>query len=86
MNSRGILVIGAGRSTYHLHKYLAKYSERNQISITIADLNLKAAQDMCFSAHSAAIKVDINQKEQLDALLENQGLVVSMLPAHLLLV
>jgi len=82
-NRDGILVIGAGRSTYHLHKYLSAYAEKHDFTLTVADIDIRAAESMCFGQNSVAVQLDISQEEQLHKLLRSQKVVVSMLPAHL---
>ncbi|MFT4522946.1 MAG: saccharopine dehydrogenase-like NADP-dependent oxidoreductase [Bacteroidia bacterium] len=78
-----ILVIGAGRSTTYLLHYLAEKSEGYNWQITVADLDLKLAQNKCTNLRMVALKIDIQDDEILNQLVIKHDLIISMLPAHL---
>ena len=79
-----ILVIGAGRSTYSLLKYLKEHSEAENWKITIADFNLDWAIEKAEDhPNAAAVKLDVNNKNERQSLISEADLVISMLPAHM---
>lgn len=81
---KNILVIGAGRSTYSLIKYLKENAAVNDWQITVADYDEKLAREKAGDhAHTRAIFLDINQAESRKKAIENSDLVISMLPAHM---
>ncbi|MCB9246448.1 MAG: saccharopine dehydrogenase NADP-binding domain-containing protein [Flavobacteriales bacterium] len=82
-----ILVIGAGRSTLHLHEYLAKHLS-SEWAITIADRDLSLAESMVFAPGVNAIALDVQNYDELARILPGNKLVISMLPAdlHLLVI
>ena len=78
-----IIVIGAGRSTESLLKYLGENAERKNWHITIADKNKQLADSKAFNDRMTGIELDISGHEKLKKAIEGNSLVVSMLPAHL---
>lgn len=81
---KNILVIGAGRSTYSLIKYLREQSATNNWKITIADFDLSLAQSRAEDhANTAALQLDVNDAEQRRSAVQQSDLVISMLPAHM---
>lgn len=80
---RKILVIGAGRSSSSLIKYLLDKSTEESLHITIADVNLESAKSKINNHENAtAISLDIfNVEERKKAIMES-SIVISMLPAR----
>jgi saccharopine dehydrogenase-like NADP-dependent oxidoreductase len=78
-----LLVIGAGRSSYYLHKYLGERAKMNHWKVTVADRDFDAAKSMCFTAEQEPVQLDIRDVESLVKSIHGKKLVVSMLPAHL---
>lgn len=79
-----ILVIGAGKSTAALLKYLSEKSNQENFNITIADKSIGMAQR--FEAefkNTIALELDIFNKEERQKAIKNATIVVSMLPASL---
>jgi len=79
-----ILIIGAGRSSTTLIKYLIENSQEFNWSITVADISLKLAQQKAGdNANGKAIQFDITNQEQRTREIDHADIVISMLPAHL---
>ena len=79
-----ILLIGAGRSTYSLVKYLQDHSAEYDWDLTIADQNREWAVERAGShERSFAISLDIHNEPDLENQIERHDLVISMLPAHM---
>lgn len=81
---KNILIIGAGKSSSSLVKYLIEKSEEEKLHITIGDINTKNAEKLVKNhTNSSVIELDIfneqNRKEQI----EKTDLVISMLPARM---
>ncbi|GER60364.1 saccharopine dehydrogenase family protein [Patiriisocius marinus] len=80
---RNILIIGAGRSATSLIKYLLDKSEKEDLFLTIGDLNIQNAQKFT-SGHpnGRGILLDVFNESQRKEAVENSDLVISMLPAR----
>ncbi len=80
---RKILVIGSGKSTSYLIKYLLDKSTSENLHITIGDINLDNAKKLIGNHENAtAITLDIfNENSRVEAV-RNADIVVSMLPAR----
>ncbi|MBQ0117479.1 MAG: saccharopine dehydrogenase NADP-binding domain-containing protein [Flavobacterium sp.] len=84
---RHILIIGAGRSSSSLIKYLLDHAEKDDFTITVADLSLEAAQKR--TAHhprATPLAFDINNDQQRLGEIEKATVVISMLPAAMHLI
>ena len=81
---RNILIIGAGRSSSSLIKYLLDKSSQENLHITIGDVSLESAQSKV-NNHSnvAAIQLDVFNAEERSNAIQKADIVISMLPAHL---
>ena len=81
---KNILLLGAGRSTPSLIKYLQTHAEAEDWHLTIADQNYDwAAEKAGPHARSRALELDIRDAEARTAAIDEAQLVVSMLPAHM---
>ncbi|SNR17290.1 saccharopine dehydrogenase family protein [Tenacibaculum jejuense] len=81
---RKILIIGAGRSSSSLIKYLLDKSNSENLQITIGDISIENAQQKINNhPNGKAIILDVFNKEQRVAAIKNSDIVISMLPAHL---
>ena len=81
---RNILIIGAGRSATSLIKYLLDKSETEELFLTIGDLSIQAAQKFTEGhPNGRAILLDIHNEAQRREAVENNDLVISMLPPRL---
>lgn len=81
---RKVLLIGSGKSTSYLLKYLLDKSTTENIFITVGDLNIDIAKKLINNHQNAeTILLDIfNEKDRKNAI-KNTDIVVSMLPASL---
>jgi len=81
---RHILIIGAGRSATSLIEYLLDKATSENLFITIGDLSEESAQKLT-KGHSNAkgIQFDVFNAAQRTEIIQQQDLVISMLPAHL---
>ncbi|WP_242084100.1 saccharopine dehydrogenase family protein [Aestuariivivens sediminis] len=81
---RKILVIGSGKSTSFLLKYLMDKSIEENIFITVGDLNIENAQKVINNhPNTKAIALDILDNLSRSKAIKNADIVVSMLPARL---
>jgi saccharopine dehydrogenase-like NADP-dependent oxidoreductase len=79
-----ILIIGAGLSTSSLVKYLLEQCVLKNWSLTLADRDIKAAEDKIKSHEKgSAVCLDISNEAERRNLIDSHDLVVSMLPAFL---
>lgn len=78
-----ILVLGAGRSSSSLIKYLLDLSGALDCEVTVGDISLRAAQEKV-SGHvrGHAIKFDINDTEASLSAIARADIVISLLPAN----
>ena len=80
---RNILIIGSGKSTSYLIKYLLDKSETEQLHITIGDLDIEAAKKMTQNHKNAtAIALDVFDAESRSTAVKAADIVISMLPAR----
>ena len=78
---RKILIIGAGKSTAYLIKYLLDKSEEEELHIIIGDKNITHARKLIGNHENGqAIMLDISDKSSRIAAIRNADIVVSMLP------
>ena len=79
---RRILVVGAGKSTFYLLDYLLEKSKKEQLHLTIGDLNPEHISPS-IKAHPACtvFLLDILKDEDRKNAIQNSDIVISMLPA-----
>ena len=78
------MIIGAGRSTAYLIKYLAQNSNENNWEITVYDQDLSLAQARIQSFSNCTAKtLDVNNQIDRISAISQADLVISMLPAHM---
>lgn len=79
---RNILIIGAGRSSSSLIRYLLDKSEKESLHITIGDVSKESALSK-INGHSnaSAIQLDVFDKEEREQAIQKADIVISMLPA-----
>ncbi|WP_194766674.1 saccharopine dehydrogenase family protein [Tamlana sp. I1] len=81
---RRILIIGSGKSTSYLLKYLLDKASLESLFITVADIHIEQAVQLIGNNPNAeAIQLDISNDALRTNLIKNADIVVSMLPAHL---
>ena len=80
---RKILIIGAGRSSASLIKYLLDKSAQENLHITIGDVSIENAKNQINNHKNAtAVVLDVfNAAQRVDAI-KNADIVISMLPAR----
>ncbi|MFM7497209.1 MAG: saccharopine dehydrogenase NADP-binding domain-containing protein, partial [Bacteroidota bacterium] len=85
MNNRQILVLGAGRSSAYLLRYLAEHSNEMGCRIVVADLDLQNALSKIHNLPNCqALALDpLAETEQLNSLVQESVAVVSLLPVSL---
>ena len=80
---RKILVIGSGKSTSYLIKYLLDNSETEKLFITIGDINIKHANHLIKNHKNAkAILLDVFDANSRTEAIKNADIIISMLPAR----
>jgi len=81
---KNILLLGAGKSSHVLIKYLLQNAASGSWQVTVADISLEAAQSNVGNHSNAkAIALDINNAQQREAAIQNADLVISLLPPAL---
>jgi len=79
-----ILIIGAGRSSISLIEYLLGQAVIHSWHITVADFDLKLAEQKAAGhKHASAISLDIKDAEKRRSIIQAHDLVISMLPAFM---
>ncbi|MCK5823826.1 MAG: saccharopine dehydrogenase NADP-binding domain-containing protein [Ichthyobacteriaceae bacterium] len=83
MKKRNVLIIGAGRSTVSLVEYMLDVSEKENLIITVGDIEIN---ELCKTAENhkngRAIVLDVFNDEQRSKEIQNSDLVISMIPAR----
>lgn len=80
---RNILVIGSGKSTAYLIKYLLEKSTTENLHITVGDLDIGCAKKMIGNHPNAtAIVLDVFNQDSRTKAIQEADIVVSMLPAR----
>jgi len=80
---RKILVIGSGKSTSYLVKYLLDKSTSEELYITVGDINIELAKKSIGSHKNAqAISLDVFNESSRGNAIQDADIVVSMLPAR----
>jgi len=76
-----ILIIGAGRSTTALIRYLEEHTRKYDWEITVGDRDLQAVREKV-SSSTRAIIFDVFDEQQLNEEVRHADIVVSMLPVR----
>lgn len=80
---RNILIIGAGKSTSSLIRYLSEKSTSQSLQLIVADKSLETAQNMTKGFKNIkALELDIFDQETRQQAIQNASIVISMLPAR----
>ena len=81
---KNILIIGAGKSSAALIKYLLDKSIKEKLQLTIGDISTKNAEKLINKHQNAnAIVLDVFDKKQRETEIKKADIVISMLPASL---
>src|SRR5690606_31600432 len=79
-----ITVIGAGRSSSSLIKYLLEHSSEHQFQVVVADQSLETAQQKVNNhPNGKTVQFSLDQEEVRQKLVQQSDVVISMLPAFL---
>jgi len=80
---RSILIVGAGRSSAALVRYLLEKSFSEKLKVIIADISVENAKKLVKGHENATIvELDIFNIESRKALVNSADIVISMLPAR----
>ena len=80
---KNILIIGAGKSSSYLIKYLLDKSNEENLNLTIADISTENALKLINNhKNGKAIVLDISNKSDREKEIEKSDIVISMLPAR----
>ncbi|MGB5417891.1 saccharopine dehydrogenase family protein, partial [Algibacter sp.] len=80
---RKILIIGSGKSTSYLLKYLLDKSSEEDLFLTVGDLHIENAKTLINNHKNAkAITLDVFDETSRTKAIKNADIVVSMLPAR----
>ena len=80
---KNILIIGAGKSSSSLIKYLLDKAEDENLFLTIGDLDIKNASELVNNhKNTVVLEFDIFNDQQRKTEIEKSNLVISMLPAR----
>lgn len=80
---RRILIVGAGRSSSALVRYLLEKSFSEKLKVIIADISVENAQNLVQGHENASVvELDIFNIENRKALVSKADIVISMLPAR----
>ena len=80
---RKILIIGAGKSSSYLIKYLLDKVESENLHITIGDVNVENVQNLVGKNSKAnSIHLDVFDADSRTEAVKEADIVVSMLPAR----
>ena len=80
---KNILIIGAGKSSSALVKYLLDTSDKENLFLTIGDISTENAHKLINNHQNAtAIVLDVFDKKQREEQIQKADLVISMLPAR----
>ncbi|MGY0407504.1 MAG: saccharopine dehydrogenase family protein [Polaribacter sp.] len=80
---KNILIIGAGKSSSSLIRYLLEKSEEEGLRLTIGDISTENAEKIINNHKNAqSIFLDVFDKNQREKAIQNANIVVSMLPAR----
>ncbi len=80
---RNLLIIGAGKSSSSLIKYLLDTSSDENLHITIGDISIEDINNRVQKHKNlTVIQLDVFNKEQRETAIKNADIVISMLPAR----
>ena len=78
-----ILIIGAGKSSSYLIKYLLKKSEQENLKLIIGDISTENSDKLINNHINAeSVVIDVFNKKQRESYIKAADIVISMLPAR----
>jgi len=79
-----ILLIGAGKSATTLIDYLLNNSDKEKWKVTVADMNVElTTEKLNGRPNGKAVKLDVSNLEELETLIIQHDMIISMLPAFM---
>lgn len=78
-----ILILGAGKSSAHLIKYLSHNAANLDIGITIVDIKTDHIPKDVLNSRVCICKIDLGDHDPYSSLIERSDIVISMLPASM---
>ena len=84
---RKILIVGAGKSSPYLIKYLLKNSLKEELLIHITDISTDHLEHYAINNNCAVSSIDIYNATERESYISDADLIISMLPAkfHIIL-
>ncbi len=80
---KNVLVIGAGRSSSSLIRYLLNQSVTDKFQVIVADMSLEMAkQKIAGHLNGEPIAFDVFNKDEREELIQKSDVIISMLPAR----
>ncbi|MFD0932740.1 saccharopine dehydrogenase family protein [Psychroflexus salinarum] len=80
---RSILIIGAGKSTSSLVRFLLNETQTQDFKLIIADKDIEPAQHLAANhQHASALALDVFEASEREQAIQNADIVISMLPAR----
>jgi len=84
MEHKYILVLGAGRSSASLIRYLLQHADDNNWTVTVGDISEATARERIASFNTGrTVEFNIEDRERSRKAIAASDVVVSLLPAHL---
>ncbi len=80
---RKVLIVGAGKSSPYLIKYLIENSVQENLFVLIADANVQNLKKINENERCKTILFNINDVNQKKKLIHSADIVISLLPVHL---
>lgn len=78
-----ILILGAGKSSAHLIKYLSSNAANLDVGITIVDIKTDHIPKDVLNPRVCVCKIDLGNPDPYSSLIERSDIVISMLPASM---
>ena len=78
-----LVVFGAGMSATYLIHYFEQNRDLLDLELHVVDQNKQLLEDKCEDSRTTQHQTDINNTAEVEALIEDAKLVVSLLPAYL---
>ena len=79
---RNILIVGAGKSSPYLIKYLIENSQEQNLFLHIIDVKIDHLKTYSKNERCSVSKIDILDDKQIEELIQKSDIIISMLPAR----
>ncbi len=81
---RKVLVLGAGKSSYHLINYFIENAQQQNWFVTVGDFSIQTAEEKVKNRlHAKPITFDINDSSNSQSAIADADIVISLLPPSL---